>query len=222
MDFSKLKIFDWLMLGQGTLITIALCLAAIVGGGLIAMLAMTPTVWPKRWILRAAVIGYVEFFRSTPLLLQLIAIYFALPLVGLPIPAVVAAGIALILYSGAYLTEILRAGLEAVPRGQWEASLSLGMSRAQVLRNVIAQQALRIVLPSIVSFIVMLVKGSAVVSVIGFSELTRSGRLVVEWTREPFAVWIVVGLIYFLLCYPLSILGRRLEHRLGHGTSTAA
>jgi len=222
MDFSKLKPFDWLLLGQGTLITVALCLVALLGGAVLALLAQVPTAWPRLRLLRAPVIAYVEIFRSTPLLLQLIAIYFALPLLGVQVQATFAAGLGLILYSGAYLTEIFRAGLEAVPRGQWEASLSLGMSRGQVLRYVIAQQAGRIVLPSIVSFMVMLVKGSAVVSVIGFAELTRSGRLVVDWTREAFAVWVFVGLIYFLLCYPLSILGRRLERRFGHGIAAAA
>ncbi len=222
MDITRLKTFDWLMLAQGTGLTLVLCVGALIGGGIIAALANFPTVWPRRHLARALVIGYVELFRSTPLLLQLIAIYFALPLFGVQVAPFVAAMIGLVLYSGSYLTEIVRSGLQAVPRGQWETALSLGMSRLQAVRYVVAAQAARIAIPSIVGFTVMLVKGSSVVSVIGFVELTRAGRLVVEWTREAFAVWLLVAAIYFLICYPLSVLAGRLEQKLGHGTCSAA
>lgn len=221
MDISRLKVFDWIMLAQGTGLTLVLCLGALVGGGVIASLANIPTVWPQLHAARALVIGYVELFRSTPLMLQLVAIFFALPLFGIKVAPFLAAMIGLVLYSGAYLTEILRSGLQAVPRGQWETALSLGMSRLQTVRYVIVAQAARISIPSIVSFTVMLVKGSSVVSVIGFVELTRAGRLVVEWTREAFIVWLVVAAIYFVICYPLSLLAGRLEEKLGHGTRSA-
>jgi polar amino acid transport system permease protein len=222
MDITRLKPFDWIMLAQGTGLTFVLCLGALLFGGLVASLANVPTVWPRLRTARVLVILYVEVFRSTPLLLQLIAIYFALPLFGITVAPFVAAILGLVLYSGAYLTEIMRAGLQAVPRGQWETALSLGMSRTQAVRYVIFTQAARVAIPSIVSFTVMLVKGSSVVSVIGFVELTRAGRLVVEWTREAFAVWLVVAAIYFLICYPLSLLAGRLEKRLSHGTRSAA
>jgi polar amino acid transport system permease protein len=221
MNITALKPYDWFLIGQGTLITVALCALALTGGTLIGCLACAPTVWPRLRLLRLLAVSYVEVFRSTPLLLQIIALYFAFPLFGIQVPAVVAAGLALVLYSGAYLTEVFRAGLEAVHRGQWEAALSLGLSRWQVLTRVIMPQAVRVVLPAGVGFAVMLVKGSAIVSVIGFTELTRAGRLVVDWTREAFAVWLLVAVIYFAICYPLSALGRRLERRLGYGTAAA-
>ena len=221
MDYGKLHPADWTLIGQASLVTIVLCIGAMLGGMLIAALANAPAIWRSlRW-LRPLVVVYVEFFRSTPLLIQLIAIYFALPLMGVQVPAVLAASVALVLYSGAYLTEIFRAGLQSVHRGQWEASLSLGMSRLQAIHHVIFVQAARVALPSIVSFAVLLVKGSSVVSIIGFVELTRAGRQVVDWTREAFAVWLLVAAIYFLICYPLSLISKQLEKRLAHGSRSA-
>jgi polar amino acid transport system permease protein len=95
------------------------------------------------------------------------------------------------------------------------------MSRLQAIRYVIFTQAMRVALPSIVSFAVLLVKGSSVVSIIGFVELTRAGRQVVDWTREAFGVWMLVAVIYFLICFPLSLMSKRLERRLAHGSRPA-
>jgi polar amino acid transport system permease protein len=116
MNVSRIQYFDWLMLAQGAALTVALCLIALCGGTVIAALANIPTVWPRLRLARVPTTAYVELFRSTPLLLQLIAVYFALPLFGISVAPFAAAVIGLVLYSGAYLTEISRSGLEAVPR----------------------------------------------------------------------------------------------------------
>jgi polar amino acid transport system permease protein len=140
--------------------------------------------------------------------------YYGLSILGFELPPVVAAGAALTLYSGAYLGDIWRGAIEAVPRTQWEASAALALHRLQQLRLVILPQALRLAVPPTVGFLVQVVKNTSITSIIGFVELTRAGQLVNNATFQPFAVFAAVAVIYFLLCYPLTWASRRLEARL--------
>jgi polar amino acid transport system permease protein len=166
--------------------------------------------------LHKLIAAYVQVFQGTPLLMQLFLAYFGLALFGFDVPAWLAAGLALTLYASAYLSEIWRGCVQAIPRGQWEASASLALSFGEQLRHVILPQALRIAIPPTVGFAVQLVKGTALASVIGFIELTKAGTMITNATFRPFTVYACVALMYFALCFPLSAWSRRLERRL-HG-----
>ena len=125
-----------------------------------------------------------------------------------------AASVCLTLYAGAYLTEIWRGCVEAVPRGQWEASASLALNLREQLRHVILPQAGRIAIAPTVGFLVQVVKGTALASVIGFIEVTKAGQMIANATFQPFIAYGLVGLMYFALCFPLSLWSRQLERRL--------
>lgn len=157
---------------------------------------------------------YVQVFQGTPLLMQMFLAYFGLALLGVKTSALMAASVCLTLYAGAYLTEIWRGCVEAIPRGQWEASASLAMNLREQLRHVILPQALRIAIAPTVGFLVQVVKGTALASVIGFIEVTKAGQMIANATFQPFIAYGFVGLMYFALCFPLSLWSRRLERRL--------
>jgi polar amino acid transport system permease protein len=196
--------------------TVVLSLMAFVGGGLVAFVLLIARV--ARW--RGAQTGvstYVQIFQGTPLLMQLFLAYFGLALFGIDVSAWVAAGLALTLYASAYLTEIWRGCVLAIPKGQWEAADSLALSFGEKLRHVIAPQALRIAVAPTVGFLVQVIKGTALASVIGFIELTKAGTMITNATFRPFTVYIAVAAIYFTLCWPVSAYSRRLERKLRHG-----
>ncbi len=193
--------------------TVLLSLAAFVGGGLVGLLVLFLRLSPTR-LVRTLAKGYIELFQGTPLLMQLFLAFFGLSLFGVNLPAWLAAGLALILWTAAFLSEIWRGCVEAIQRGQWEASASLGMGRVQQMRHVILPQALRIAVPPTVGFSVQVVKGTALTSIIGFVELTRAGTVVTNATYQPFTVYGLVALIYFALCWPLSRSSQILERKL--------
>lgn len=205
---------DILFLLQSALVTIAMCAMAFSSGLVVALvigLIRTARRFPAlRWIGW----GYVEIFRGTPLLMQIFIAYFGLSILGLNLPRFVAVSIPLILYTGAYMGEIVRAGVEAVPRGQWEAGWSLGMSYRQLMRFVVAPVAVRIMIPPSVGFLVQLVKGTSLAYVVGYVELTRAGYIISQSTYATMLVFTLVGAIYFGINYPLSLASQRLEARL--------
>lgn len=193
--------------------TLALSLVAFIGGGLIGLLIMTLRISAKAFP-RGFARLYIELFQGTPLLMQLFLVFFGIALLGVDISAWLAAAIALTLFTSAYLAEIWRGCVESIPHGQWEASSSLALSPLEQLRHVILPQALRIAVAPTVGFSVQVVKGTAVTSIIGFTELTKTGGMLANATFEPFMVYGLVALGYFLLCYPLSLSARYLERRL--------
>jgi polar amino acid transport system permease protein len=193
--------------------TVALSLVAFVGGGLVGLLLLLARLARLRGA-DVLVGAYVQLFQGTPLLMQLFLAYFGLAALGLPTSAWVAAALALTLYSSAYLTEIWRGSVAAVPQGQWEASSSLALSLSEQLRHVIGPQALRIAMAPTVGFLVQVVKGTALASVIGFVELAKAGSMIVNATFQPFLVYACVAALYFVLCWPLSAYSRRLERKL--------
>ncbi|MBZ5758478.1 MULTISPECIES: amino acid ABC transporter permease [Rhizobium] len=193
--------------------TILLSLVSFVGGGLLGMVLLYLRTG-KRRIARIFVKYYVELFQGTPLLMQLFLAFFGMGLFGIDVPAWLAAGVALILWSAAFLTEIWRGCVESVVKGQWEASASLGMGYAQQMRHVILPQALRVAVPPTVGFSVQVVKGTALTSIIGFVELSKAGTAITNATFEPFTVYGFVALIYFALCWPLSKSSQILERKL--------
>ncbi|WPB59167.1 amino acid ABC transporter permease [Xylophilus sp. GOD-11R] len=195
--------------------TVALSLVAFVGGGIVGMLLLVARL-ARGNITRRFVAGYVQLFQGTPLLMQLFLAYFGLALFGIDTSPWVSAAMALTLYSSAYLTDIWRGCVESVPKGQWEASGSLALSFGEQLRHVILPQAMRLAVAPTVGFLVQVVKGTALASVIGFVELTKAGSMISNATFKPFVVYSCLALMYFALCFPISLFARVLERKLNH------
>jgi polar amino acid transport system permease protein len=196
--------------------TLLLTLIALVLGGLLGLLVALARVsrfTPLRWL--AA--GWINLVQGVPVLMLLFLSYYGLSLGGLDLPPIVAAGISLSLYAAGFLGEIWRGCIQSVPWQQWEASAALALTRAQQYRYVILPQAMRIAIPPTVGFVVQLVKNTSIVSIIGVVELTRAGHLVNNATFQPFKVFGVVAMVYFCICWPLSLLARGLERRLHVG-----
>jgi polar amino acid transport system permease protein len=210
VQFSLWDIFTFL-LGAARW-TVALSLIAFIGGGLAGMGLLLLRFTKLRGV-ATAVAWYVQIFQGTPLLMQLFLVYFGLALLGMDTSPLVSAAICLTLYASAYLTEIWRGCVNAIPKGQWEASTSLALSYPQQMRYVILPQALRVAIAPTVGFLVQIIKGTALASVIGFVELTKAGQMISNATYQPFLAYTFVGLLYFALCYPLSWWSQRLENR---------
>ena len=193
--------------------TILLSLVAFVGGGIVGLLVCVARIAKNpiaQWVARL----YIEVLQGTPLLMQLFLAFFGLSLLGIDVPPLVAAAVALTAYTAAFLGEIWRGCIEAIPRGQWEASASLALRYGEQLRHIILPQALRIAVAPTVGFAVQVVKGTALASIIGFVELTKAGTMINNATFQSFLVYGLVALLYFALCFPLSWYARRLERRL--------
>ncbi|WP_059411449.1 amino acid ABC transporter permease [Cupriavidus basilensis] len=193
--------------------TAGLSLIAFAGGGVVGLLLLVAR-FTRLPGAATGIAGYVQVFQGVPLLMQLFLTYFGLALLGIDTSALLAAALCLTLYTSAYLTEIWRGCVEAIPRGQWEASASLAMTPWQQLRHVILPQAARIAVAPTVGMLVQVVKGTALASVIGFVEVTKAGQMIANATFQPFVAYGGVALLYFALCFPLSAWSRHLERRL--------
>jgi polar amino acid transport system permease protein len=213
-DFS-FTYFRYLI--QSTGWTLILSALAFAFGGAAGFLVMLARISKRAWIRWPALI-YVETIQGIPLLILLFVVYFGLSVYGLSLPALVAAGLAMMVYVAAYLGDIWRGCVESVLPTQWEAAECLGLGRWQTLRLVIIPQALRLSLPPTVGFLVQIIKMTSLASVIGFVELTRAGQIINNSIFEPFLVFGVVGAIYFALCYPLSRWSEFMEGKLGVGS----
>ncbi len=211
VDFTLWDIFRNLLLAARW--TVALSLVAFIGGGLVGLALLLLRVSKLRGA-STFVAGYVQLFQGTPLLMQLFLAYFGLALFGFKTSAWFAAALALTLYTSAFLTEIWRGCVEAVPRGQWEAGHSLALNFRELLRYIILPQAGRIAIAPTVGFLVQVIKGTALASVIGFIELTKAGSMITNATFAPFLTYSCVALLYFALCYPISYTAKRLELKL--------
>ena len=214
VEFSLWDIFRNLLLAARW--TVALSLIAFIGGGLVGLALLVARVAKLPGAQRGVAV-YVQVFQGTPLLMQLFLSYFGLALLGLKVSAWGAASLALTLYTSAFLCEIWRGCVNAIPKGQWEASASLALTLREQLRYVIGPQALKIAVPPTVGFLVQVIKGTALASVIGFIELTKAGTMITNATFKPFTVYACVALLYFALCYPISAWSRRLERKLNRG-----
>lgn len=192
--------------------TLVLSVIALMGGGLLGFILLVIRLMKYRSI-NALISVYVEIFQGTPLLMQLFLFYFGLALFGIETSVWWSASAALVLYTGAYLTEIWMGCVRAVPNGQWFAGQSLGLSFSQELRWIIFPQVYRLSIAPTVGFLVQVIKGTALTSVIGFVELTKAGTMISNVTFKPFLVFTCVALVYFVICYPLSWLASKLELR---------
>ncbi|HEX7003687.1 MAG TPA: amino acid ABC transporter permease [Trueperaceae bacterium] len=202
----------WLLV-KATRWTIYLSLIAFVAGGMAGFIvALLRT--SRSAIVRNIVAVYIQIIQGTPVLILLFMAFYGLALFGIRLGPLVAATIALMVYSSAYLGEIWRGCIEAIPRAQWEASESLAFTRWQVLRHVILPQAFRISLPPTVGFLVQLIKQTSVASLISLIELTRSAQLISNATFEPLKTYLAAAAIYFVICFVLSRYSQTLERRL--------
>jgi polar amino acid transport system permease protein len=196
--------------------TVGLALMAFAGGGLLGLLLAIMRVAPIG-PLRVAAMLYIQLSQATPILLLLMLLYFGINLFGIRIDAWVAAAIGFTLSTAAFLAEIWRGCIESVPKHQWETARALALNFGHCMRLVILPQAVRIALPPTVGYMVQVVKGTSVAALIGFTELARAGTQMNTITFQPILVFGTVSLIYFALCWPLSLLSRHLERRLHVG-----
>jgi polar amino acid transport system permease protein len=200
----------WPVLLKGLGMTVSLSLLSLIIGMAIGLLFGIIRASGNRWL--SAITGiYIDLFRGTPFLVQVFICFFILPAVGIELSAFNAGIIALSNLSACFIGEIIASGIKAVPRGQREAAVASGFTSAQQLRLIVMPQALRIVRPSLVGQFILLVKDSSVVSAIGIMDLTRSGWMIVQNIPNGLLVFGVVGFGYFIVCYPMIYLSRRIE-----------
>jgi polar amino acid transport system permease protein len=212
--------FDWdlvqkaiPLLGAGLLTSVKICsLAMLIGTALGVLLGLTSMsrLAPARWFVRA----YVDFIRGTPLLIQIFLVYFALPVIGIDLPEFWAGVLALSLNAAGFIAEIVRAGVGSVEKGQAEAARSIGMRHRQILLYVLLPQSLRAIVPPATNELIMLFKGSALLSVISVYELTRAGQAIIAVHFAPFEIFLLIALYYYFTVSILAALSRWLERRL--------
>jgi polar amino acid transport system permease protein len=203
---------DFLFILDAARWTLALSLIAFVGGALLGLLIALARTSESRTG-RLLSVGFIQIFQGTPLLLQLFLIFFGAPVLGFDINPWIAAGIALVLNSAAFLGEIWRGCIEAIPRGQSEAALALNLSYSSRMRYVVLPQAFKIALPPTVGYIVQIIKGTSLAAIIGFTEVTRAGQIINNATFQPLLVFTTVAAVYFVICWPLSLLAAHMERR---------
>ena len=203
---------EFLFIVQAAQWTLALSAIAFVGGALLGLVvALSRT--SENAAARNASRVFIQVFQGTPLLLQLFLIFFGAPVLGFDINPWVAAGVALVLNSAAFLAEIWRGCIEAVPRGQWEAAQALNLKYVARMRFVVLPQAFKIALPPTVGYVVQIIKGTSLAALIGFTEITRAGQIINNATFQPLHVFTTVAALYFVICWPLSLLAARMERK---------
>jgi polar amino acid transport system permease protein len=201
-------------LAQAFLLTLELSLTAILASTVLGLIAAAMRTSRLPVIAQVARL-YVEIFRGSPLPITLLFVYFGAALyLGYSVNLFVAAAIGLSIYHGAYIAEIFRSGIEAVPVGQREASRILGLTPAQTFRFVVLPQTSRIVFPPMVGQYISLIKDTSIAFVIGLVELMKAGQSIVDRTGDPIPIYITVAALYFAVCYPLSLWVRRNEKRI--------
>jgi len=211
--FGSLAFDDLAFLVRTATVTVGLSGFAMVCGTILALflaLASMSKYAPAKYLAW----GYIQLVRGSPLLMQIFFMFFGLPAVGIDVSMFGAAAGALTLNTAAFMSEIIRAGVQSIKRTQWEAAEALGLTRYQSLRHVIFPQAIRVMIPPSIGYATALIKNSSLASTIGFIEMTRAARIITERTGKGLVVFSVAGLMYFLLCYPLSQLARHMERRL--------
>ncbi|POR53296.1 amino acid ABC transporter permease [Bosea psychrotolerans] len=210
-SFSLIDLVSLVYALQWTVLLVLLALAFGAPLALLLATARTSRFAALRWLAAAV----IQLIQGVPLLGLLFFFYFGMPVfLDLQVPALVAVGIAYTLYTAGFLGDIWRGGIQAVKPAQWEAGACLGLSSWQQFRHIIGPQALRLSLPPTVGFLVQLIKGTSLASIVGFVELARAGQVASAATFQPLLTYSVVAAIYFALCLPLTLWSRSLEARL--------
>ncbi|HEY0208920.1 amino acid ABC transporter permease [Acerihabitans sp.] len=216
IDFTVLYPY-WPLLLQGAGLTVKITLIAFAIGYLLGMAVALLSLVPLRAV-AASIAVYIACLRSAPFIIFLFVVYYGLPFTGLRPPAEAVGTLALALYASAYYGEILRAGIQALPRGQFESARAIGMSPAQAMRHIIAPQVLRAVVPPSTNMTLTMMKESAVLSSITVPELTYQGLVAQGATFAPFEVFIAITALYWLIAAFIAEAARRVE--LGGGQSS--
>ncbi|QIB33090.1 amino acid ABC transporter permease [Ancylobacter pratisalsi] len=217
LDFSVVDEYGSVFL-QGLAITTFLTVVVILLAGVLAIPLALARMSPARWI-RWPADFYVEFIRATPLILQLIYIYYVLPSAGIRLEPVTAAIIGLTVNYSAFMSEVYRSGIQAVPKSQYEAAQSLGIGRTVTFIKIIFPQAFRTVLPALGNYLIALFKDTALASVVTVQELMFSGQIIAARNYQYFTVYTVTALLYFSVGFPAALLVRRLERWSQRGWS---
>lgn len=204
---------EFLYLLQAARWTVLLSLIAFMGGGVLGLLLAVMRTGGNRWA-RWFAAGWIALFQCVPLLMLLFLVFFGLALYGRDQDPYVAVTAALSLYAGAYLGDIWRGAILAVPSGQTEGAKALGLGAFQRLRLVVLPQAVRVAIPPTIGFMVQVVKNTSLASIIGFAELTQAAQVVNNLTFRPIPVYLAAAAIYFTMCFPLTWSAARLERRL--------
>lgn len=199
---------------SGVELTLIVTVAALTSGAVVGLVVALARMSPRPW-LQLPAIGYIELFRNTPALIQLMWMYYCLPLLtGLELGAVTSATVALAVNGSAYIAEIIRGGIQGVDRGQVEVARTLGMSHAQTMRKIVLPQGFRRMIPPFVNESVSILKFSSLVSVLGVADLTYQAQVLSTTTFRPIEIFTFIALVYLVLCTALAYMARRLELRL--------
>lgn len=203
---------------QGALVTVQISLLSMLLALVLGLVAAVAGLSRAR-LPRILAGFYVEVIRGTPLLVQLFIVYYGLPSIGVRLEPFMAGFLTLGAHYGAYLSEVYRAGIYAVDRGQWEAAASIGMSRNMILREIILPQAFKTILPPVGNYFISMLKDSALVATISVTELLRAGQLRVAITFRAMEIYLIIAAIYLAMSYALSLLIRHLERRTTQGSN---
>ncbi|APO43463.1 arginine ABC transporter permease [Paenibacillus xylanexedens] len=212
LDFSFL-LEHWQDYAQSAWVTLELSFFGVLFGtllGVIMALMRISRIWPIKFVASA----YIELIRGTPMLVQILIIHYGLTVVGVNLPAFMSGVVALTMNSSAYMAEVFRAGIQAIDKGQTEASRSLGMTNGMTLRYIILPQAFRNMLPAIGNEFIIIIKDSSLVSMIGIAEIIYTARTIQGVTFQPLAPLLVAAGLYFIITFTLANLLSWLERRL--------
>jgi len=199
---------------KGLGVTLGYSIGTVLGGLIIGVACGMLLLYRRKWV-TLPVHYYVEIFRCTPLLVQIVWFYYALPIVlAIELPAWLAAGLGLTLYMGAFCTEIFRAGVMSIGRGQWQAGRALGMTYAQLMRRIVLPQGVRRMVPPLVNQSITQLKNTALLYVVAVPDLMYTSSIITAETYRPLEVYTSAAAIYFIMLYPLTLFAKRLEARV--------
>lgn len=203
------------LLARGTVTTLYLSASAVVLATALGVVLALLQLYGG-FILRALVEVYLYLVRGVPLLVLLFAMYYALPYANVRIEPVTGGILVIGIYFAAFMTEVFRGAVLSVPKGQWEAARAVGLTTPRILLEVVLAQAVRVAGPPFINTCIMVVKGTSLVAIIGLADVTFIGKQIVERTLAPFEIFGAVALVYFVICFALSRLGRYLEGRVNY------
>jgi len=213
-DFAALKPY-WGLIWQGLGVTVLYTVVTVLAGLAIGLAAGILRTTAPRWV-SIPLRFYIEVFRCTPLLVQLVWVYYALPvLIGVDMSATSACFLTLSLYAGSFYAEIFRGGIEAIDRGQWEAGHAIGMREGRIFRRIILPQAIQVMVPSLINQTIMQLKNTSLVSTVAVGDLLYQGSVITAASYRPLEVYTTIAVLYFVVLFPLTLVADQLENRLG-------
>lgn len=218
MDFDFSPVWQgWRELAHGALVTVEITIGAIVLGCLVGLAVGLGRLDPKRRVIYAACTAYVGFIRGTPLLVQLFIWFFGLPHFGINLPAFFCGVVGMGMYSGAYVSEIVRGAIQSIDRGQMEAARSLGMPYGTAMREIVIPQAAIRMIPPLGNEFIALIKNSSLVSLLTIADLMHEGQKIISTSYRSLEVYLAIALIYFVLTNLTGLMLRGAERRLAAG-----